>query len=255
MAIEDEIGKKALSGVDRLLLAPGFFVFEILAVLIPGTVFSVLLVLKGEYHAQLTLNSVVFGYKTKIALGLMFSYVVGKVLETPGLILERLSSYLFVKKSKDASQPQFQHELGKKFMAGIFFLPGLFSKSHALEYVVLERTKQFFSMDCGTALMLAAASPGDGNLRIVELVVGAFFILRGYMGVKEVPGVMVTMMGLSMTTEFEKLTPKGLLSVLPGLAHMMQDTPPPATPAAATPTPTSSAAAPPVPPASPAPAK
>jgi hypothetical protein len=234
MPIEDDIGKKELGGFDRLLLAPGYFVFEIFAVLVPGALFSALLVLKGEYHAQIMLNSVAFGYKTKIALGLMFSYVIGKVLETPGIIIERLATDHYMKKSKDTSQTKVQNETKKKFLAGVFFLPGLFSKAHALDYVVLARAQHFFSMDCGTALLVASVFSGDNNLRILELVVGVFFLLRGYYGVKDLPDLMMTMMGLSMTTGLEKLFPNGLVSALPALAQLMRDAPkPPVTPEAA----------------------
>jgi hypothetical protein len=224
--MEEDIRKKTLSGVDRLLLAPGYFVFEIMAILLPGVVFLALLVLKGEYYALLMLNSAALGYKTKLALGLVFSYLIGKILETPGANFERIASSRHAKKSGNADQPMAQKEITKTFLTGVFFLPGLFSRSHALDYLVLARTQHFFSTGCGSALMLASVFPGDGNLRIVELVIGSLFVLRGYVGIQAAPVFASTMLGLSMTGEFEKLAPKGLLSLLPTLAHLMRDTSP-----------------------------
>src|SRR5437879_5407398 len=75
-------------GIAQLLLSPVFLLHEILGTLIPGAVLLLLLVHKGSPvlrdHPWV---SPLFGYKTNIAVFLLFAYVVGKALVLPILFI------------------------------------------------------------------------------------------------------------------------------------------------------------------------
>lgn len=75
--------EKAVEGVNKLLLAPLYLVYDILTALLPGILFCVLILGKGVHAPAAALGSSLVGYKTKVFLGAVVSYLVGRFFRLP----------------------------------------------------------------------------------------------------------------------------------------------------------------------------
>src|SRR6266481_4397835 len=124
----------AKEGVERLLLAPVFLIYEIVAVLFPGVLFLILLLVKGNHSVVAALQSPLLGYKTKLFVALLLGYLAGKVFSIPA---EGLRNYFTEEFAKEVGQPgsKLIPDLTKRFLVGVFLLPGLFASEHALDYL------------------------------------------------------------------------------------------------------------------------
>jgi len=170
MSLEESVAKSAIGGASRILLAPVFLLFEITASLLPGMTLAVLIAFKRNPEFVRTFDHLPFGYKTKIAVGLLLCFVAGRVLCFPGRFLEKwFTDRLQDDRKKNPDAP----ESLKHLAVGIFFLPSLFGRSEALTYIMLVRTDCYFSLNTGLALLIASAIPGDGILRLIELGSGS----------------------------------------------------------------------------------
>ena len=231
MSLEESVAKSAIGGASRILLAPVFLLFEITASLLPGMTLAVLIAFKRNPEFVRTFDHLPFGYKTKIAVGLLLCFVAGRVLCFPGRFLEKwFTDRLQDDRKKNPDAP----ESLKHLAVGIFFLPSLFGRSEALTYIMLVRTDCYFSLNTGLALLIASAIPGDGILRLIELGSGLALAWIGYVWFKQAPKVLLALFGMSLAGEIEKLVPGGLpgfiATVLPLLTGKLK---PPASPAKA----------------------
>jgi hypothetical protein len=228
MSLEDSMAKTAVGGASKLLLAPVFLLFELTASLLPGMILAVLVALKRNQEFVRAFDHMPFGYKTKIAVGLVLCFVVGRVLGIPARLLEkrfmgRLQESM--EKNPDAPAENLKH-----LAVGVFFLPSLFGKSEALTYMMLIRTDCYFSLSTGCALLIAAAVPGDGIFRLVELGAGLALAWVGCVGFKQAPKALVALFGMSLAGEIEKLVPGGLLGLVPIVLPLLMGKPGPSAP-------------------------
>src|SRR5260370_29844803 len=140
--------ERAKEGVERILLAPVFLIYEIIAVLFPGILFIILLVVKGDHGVVSALQSPLLGYKTKLFVALLLGYVAGKVFSIP---TDGLRDYFTQQFVKEIGQPESKQMPGlmKRFLVGVFFLPGLFASEHALDYLMVALMSVSFSVTTG----------------------------------------------------------------------------------------------------------
>ncbi|HXR33494.1 MAG TPA: hypothetical protein VN830_07290 [Verrucomicrobiae bacterium] len=212
--------ERAKEGVDRLLLAPVYLLYEIVAVLFPGVLFIVLLLLKGNHSVVAALQSPLLGYKTKMFVALLLGYLAGKVFSSPADGLRIHFSERFV---KEAGEPGSTHApaMMKRFLIGVFFLPGLFASEHALDYLVLALMNVSFSVTTGVVLLVSSLIPGDHNLRWGEAAIGALLMVRGYRGFRGCLELAVSMLGLTLSGMAQKLFPGNLAAGLKVALQLM----------------------------------
>jgi hypothetical protein len=98
--------KDQTSQLHQLLLTPLHLLLDIQGVMIPGISFLLLLAFKGNSTIQAIWWHSPFGYKTKVALFLLLSYVVGKLIFLPFSIFLSLMALI----RKVAKQPSPQAE-------------------------------------------------------------------------------------------------------------------------------------------------
>ena len=198
----------AKEGVERLLLAPVFLIYEIVAVLFPGVLFIILLLAKGNHTVVAALQSPLLGYKTKLFVALVFGYLAGKVFSTPADGLREHFSKRFWKEVNQTGSKLFP-DLLKKFVVGAFVLPGLYAVEHALDYLVLSLMNISFSITTGTVLLVSSLIPGDHVFRWIEFASGALLIIRGCKGFRTYLELTVSMLGITFSEPIRKLFPGG----------------------------------------------
>jgi hypothetical protein len=197
--------ERAKEGVERLLLAPVFLIYEIVAVLFPGVLFIILLLVKGNHSVVSALQSPLLGYKTKLCVALVLGYLVGNVFSTP---TDSLSRYFAAQLLKEVQQPGSKRMPGllNKFFVGVFVLPGLYVKEHALDYLVLSFMNVSFSITTGTVLLVSSLIPGD-TFRGIEAATGALLVIRGYKGFRACYELAVSLLGVTLSEAIQKLFP------------------------------------------------
>jgi len=133
----------------------------------------------------------------------LLGYLAGKVFSIPS---ESLRQFFTERFTKEVGQPgsKLLPDLTKRFLVGVFLLPGLFASEHALDYFMVAFTNVAFSITTGTVLVVSSLIPGD-SLRWAEVVVGAVFIVRGYRGFKSCMELGVSMYGLTLSGTIQKL--------------------------------------------------
>jgi hypothetical protein len=198
--------ERAKEGVDRLLLAPVYLVYEIVAVLFPGVIFLLLLLVKGNHAVVAALQSPLLGYKTKLCIALLIGYLAGKVFSIPA---DGLWNYFGKRFVKEAVQPGSRHlpDLAKRFLTGAFFLPRLYASEHALDYLVMALMNFSFGVTTGIVLLISSLIPGDHSLRLVEAVTGVLLLVRGHKGVRSCLEMTISMLGLAHSAMVQKLFP------------------------------------------------
>jgi hypothetical protein len=230
MSLEESVAKTAVGGASKILLAPVFLLFELTASLLPGMTLAVLVALKRIPEFTSAFGQLPFGYRTKICVGLLLCFVVGRVLCFPGRFLEKWFTRRLqhdLKKNPDANAEMF-----KSVAVGVLFLPRLFGRSEALTYMMLVRTDCYFSLNTGLALLIAAAIPGDGIFRLIELGSGLALAWIGLVWFKQAPNAMIAFFGMSLAGEIEKLVPDGLPGLIAIVLPLLTGKPnPPAPPA------------------------
>jgi hypothetical protein len=196
----------AKEGVERLLLAPVYLIYEIVAVLLPGVLFIILLLAKGNHSVISAFQNPILGYKTKICIAIVLAYLAGKVFSGPA---DGLRVHFTEKFTKEAQNPNSKttHDLAKKFLIGVYFLPGLYASEHALDYLVMMMMNVSFSVTTGIVLLISACIPGDHSFRWVELAVGVLLLIRGYRGYRVSLEFSVYMLGVTLSSEIQKLAP------------------------------------------------
>ena len=199
----------AKEGVERLLLAPVFLIYEIVAVLLPGVLFIILLLAKGNHSVVAALQTPLLGYKTKLCVALVLGYLAGKVFSIPTDGLRAEFTERFTKEVQQAGSRRLP-DLAKKFVIGVFVLPKLFAVEHVLDYIVLSLMNVSFSATTGTVLLVSSLIPGDYVFRWIEFAIGALLLIRGYNGFRTTLELAVSMLGVSLSESIRKLFPGGL---------------------------------------------
>ena len=187
--------EKIAEGVSKLLLAPMYLVYDILTALLPGILFGVLLIAKHLHAPTEALSSPLLGYKIKIFLGLLVSYIIGRVFRTP---IELALFFLFereMKKVSSAPHGSATTDFVRNFFIGALAIPKLFNKMQPVDMMVLLFANTIFTANTGVILMVAGAIPGDGFLRAVELGAGLVMALTVSAGVRRFVSSFALMMG------------------------------------------------------------
>jgi hypothetical protein len=204
-----DFGKTARQGVDRLLLAPVFLLYEIVSVLIPGLLFVVLLFVKGNHSLVAAMQSQLLGYKTKLSIAALFAYVAGKVFNLPANSLFKSSVDRWrAEIAKPGPKLQSSREA---FATGVFLLPGLFAREHILDYIIVQAMNAAFQLSTGLVLVVSSLFPGD-HLRFVEALVGLVLSVFGYRAFMNLPTILAALLGLAMSAEFQKLFPGNVVA-------------------------------------------
>ncbi len=176
--------EKAAEGVSKLLLAPFYLVYDILTGLLPGMLFSVLLVGKGIHGPAALMGSTLFGYKTKVFLGLILSYLLGRFFRTPIEVLGGRFFQAQLVKVMRAPNSEASVDLLKSFFTGAIAFPKLLNKVPALDFLVLAVANIVFTLTTGAVLLVGSTIPGDGSLRLVELGVGVVMLSSAFFGLR-----------------------------------------------------------------------
>lgn len=168
MSLEDQGGV-----FHRLLLSPLNLLHDILGTVIPGGIFLLLLAFKGNAVVRSAWVHLPFGYNTNLAIAIVISYAVGKTLQ--------LATFPFWLK-KDAEAPQNLKHLPNESRQMLFgaLTEGVFSALPILtDKMAVLHADSAFHAGMALCLIVAGCFPGDGKLRIVEILLGILFLTAG----------------------------------------------------------------------------
>jgi hypothetical protein len=187
--------EKTAEGIGKVLLAPLYLIYDLATALLPGLLFSILLIAKGTHGPVAAMGSTLFGYKTKVVLGLLLSYIIGRSFRIP---IEQLYSIVLLRKLSQMTQksagPQTIQFI-KNFFTGSMVLPNLLGRDRVLDYIVLAHTNSIFTLTTGFVLVVASAIPGDGHLRETELGVGLMMVSVVVMSLRRSLSTLTTLVG------------------------------------------------------------
>src|SRR6266851_7233354 len=93
--------EKTTESLGKILLAPLYLIYDLSTAALPGLLFCVLLIVKGTPAPAAAMGNMLFGYKTKVFLGLVLSYMIGRAFRLP---IEQLTSFLLVRKFSQMSR-------------------------------------------------------------------------------------------------------------------------------------------------------
>lgn len=214
-----EIPTEIKSDIHRLLLGPLNLGNQIFGALIPGCIFTAVLLLKGRWAATV-LTYPYLGYKTKLGCGILGAYAIGRASLSIVTLLAELVEKLSSKKARSSPpEPTGQQQSAlqalmmwisshlqesapwfKTFIGGFVAGPLMFGRTRAYEFWAASKTDVLFHLSTGLLLIVAAFIPGhEGRLRLVEAGVGAIFLVRGVVSARdsetEVAGMMGMMLG------------------------------------------------------------
>lgn len=203
--LRSETQKSAREGLDRLLLAPVFLIHEIFAVFVPGVLFILLLLFKRNHAIVTALQSDLLGYRTKLAISVLFGYVVGKVFNIPATYLLPWS---IRRCATDVAKPgsKQQKNARQTFVGAVFPGPTLFGTEHTLDYFVLALMNASFQVSTGMVLVVSSLFPGDGFRRI-EALLGIALCILGYRAFLTLPITLIGLLGIGMSGTLQKLIP------------------------------------------------
>jgi len=179
--------------------------------LVPGVLFVLLLVVKHVPEATAAIGTTVIGYRTKIACGLLISFVVGRLFFLPVIVLQsRLLSFdkqalnLLDLKKEGSLIDKLTNE--GKFLLGGGLMTGFLRGATAWEHYAVATSEVAFRLSTGFALIVASAIPGDGRLRMAELLAGAFFLAFGIGQARKMRLFALALIGSVATEGFLNLT-------------------------------------------------
>ncbi len=161
--------------LHRTLLGPLSLADDLFGALLPGCLFSLILLWKGNASITRALAYPYFGYKTRIICGILVSYLIGKVaLCTVGFYSGFDKDDYKRHQGKWYSSPAFI-----TFLGGVAAGPLMAGKSRTFEYYMAHVTQVNATLSLGLLLLVAAFIPGDGQLRIAEAAAGLVFLTSG----------------------------------------------------------------------------
>lgn len=166
MKIDDGGGQ-----ISAILLGPLFLLHDLLATLVPGGLFLLLLAFKGNatvVHAWLALP---FGYKANVAVALSVSYIIGKLLQLP-----TAPFLLFEEKLGDppANMAHLPADV-RQMLVGAIAHGALNASREVAERMAVERADVAFHAGMALSLLAASLFPGDGRFRWTEALAGLAF--------------------------------------------------------------------------------
>jgi len=206
-----------------LLLGPVFLAAEFFGNVFPGLLFYILLIIKKNPLAYSVFEASFLGYRTKLILVIFIALMIGRLLGTPYAMLQAGvfpgNSPIQLEKSKRSKEQDFILHL----TLGAIVMPSLIGKSKIMDYLVIANAGVYLSFSSGFALLIGSAIPGDGQtLRIIELVVGALFMISGYFQAKHFMTAMAAFVGMSLKEFIEKIPAAHLPALLPIVTIVFQ---------------------------------
>ena len=251
--------------LHRTLLGPLSLATEMFGALLPGCVF-VMLILTKRGWVSVSLSYPLLGYKTKVALALFVSYIVGKLMLSVIALIVR-----FVKWTKEninrkgrkqhpeqkpqnilqllanlASQSlETSNEL-RFFIGGLVAAPIVSKDSDLFQHYAAAEASSLFHLNTGLAFIVAAVIPGDGALRLLEAAAGVILLVRGIMLEIESTFLVAAMLGASLNKYLSGLEPGQLSAGLKSgwsILNVLLKTQTPVVQQAVTPSPTPNSSA------------
>lgn len=221
--IVDEIKSGSSSTLGALFFGPIFLAAEFLGNIFPGLLFYLLLILKKNSLAYLLFETPFLGYRTKLILVVFIAFFIGKLLGTPYAMLQAGvfpgNSPIQLERTKRSKEQNLILHL----VLGAVVLPSLVGKSGIMDYLAIGNAGVYFSFSSGLALLVGSAIPGDGQtLRIIELVVGVFFLVAGYVQASQFMTALAAFTGMSLREFIEKIPPANLPALLPVVTLLFQ---------------------------------
>jgi hypothetical protein len=184
---------------------------ELVGALIPGVLFVLLLIVKHVPEATAAIGTTVIGYRTKIACGLLISFVIGRLFYIPVSLLQTRLLLLGAENLQlidDKKQGSFIQKLTKE--GGQLFLSpmvsGLLRGASTWEHLHVAQSEVAFRLSTGFAFVVASLIPGDGRMRVAELLAGLFFVGFGVRQGREMRGLVLVLLGSSAADGFLKLS-------------------------------------------------
>ncbi|MBZ5596940.1 MAG: hypothetical protein LAN83_01345 [Acidobacteriia bacterium] len=198
-------------GLRGLLLGPLVLLAELVGALIPGVLFLILLIVKRVPEATAAIGTTFIGYRTKIACGLVISFLIGRLFLIPANLLQaRLLSFgtqdlnLFDANKQGSIFDKLTKE-GKKLLGGAL-MTGFLRGATPWEHYMVAMSEGGFRLSTGFALLVACLIPGDGRMRTVELLGGMFFVGFGVLHGRATRGLALALIGSSAAEGFLSLT-------------------------------------------------
>jgi hypothetical protein len=227
-----EIPAELKSDLQRTLLGPLSLAVDLYGALIPGCVFTILICIKLHLTGA-ALSYPLLGYKTKIALLLFVSYIVGKIsLSVIGLVQWLFELVPEMLKSEKPQQPKQENTnqlaflistliklVGdyprvRTFFAGVIGGSILSNKFQVLDHYTANEAGAAFHLNTGLLLITCSLIPGDGRFRLIEIVAGLILLLYGVKARKEGGVIVSSSYGIALNNYLTSLTPEQLSSAL-----------------------------------------
>jgi hypothetical protein len=232
--------------LHRTLLGPLGLANDLFGALLPGSIFTILLLLKGRLAGTL-LSYSFLGYKTKVVCGLLASYLFGKVSLSAVTLVDEIARSALNKKMRTTARQEIK---GKKstalleladylagasgqvrsFVSGLAGGPFMLGKSRAYEYYAAYTADSLFHLSAGLLFLAAAAISGDGNFRYLEAAIGLVLFARGlrssWIRVSFMAGLMGMMAGNAVSGMQPDQVAKGLMVAAGILNRLGQPFPP-----------------------------
>ncbi|MBZ5563423.1 MAG: hypothetical protein LAP13_13505 [Acidobacteriia bacterium] len=191
--IGDALGEKPAELASTILLGPFYLLGEIYGSLLPGILFFALLLEKGNHTALSLLHATSVGYGTKICGMLILCFLLGKIFALPSLVLPERYTSLF---PHDQSLSK-ERQVANTFFGGAIALPLLFGKFRGMDIMVAGHADLVFHYTTGVSLIVSSALPGDGYLRILELVIGLAMMTAAWRKKLAMQNVFIALLGAS----------------------------------------------------------
>lgn len=191
--------------LSQLLLSPLFLFNHILGVLAPGALLILLIALKGNKVVEHLWLQAPLGYKTKVAVFVLFAYIAGSVLKLPISLIsaftKRFSPTLpFALKG--------QSEEVSKMLRAIVTDGAILSMPGLMDRLSLFQADAGFHFGAGMALLIAAMIPGDGILRLVELALGGGMCWAGIRKARTYTDEAVGLVGIGLANVVARMSPQ-----------------------------------------------
>jgi hypothetical protein len=254
-----EVPETLKPDVNRLLLGPLSLAADLYGAVIPGCVFLILICIKKHWVSQVLTYPLV-GYKTKVVLGLLASYIVGKVFLSAftvvvgplGWLLRKGAARLRKRQATAAPEQPNRTRLGLllttllelleknrrlRAFVGALVSGAVLFKFQLMDHYTAHKAAVTFHISTGLVLITCSFIPGDGNFRSLEFWAGLILLIAGFRATRDAQDMFPSAAGLALSSFISNLTPDQfsvVAKVVAGVVTKLYETPnPAATPAAA----------------------
>ena len=220
--------------LSRLLLGPLSLATDLYGAIIPGCVLIIIVCVK-KHWASLVLTYPLLGFKSKIAITLIASFVVGKVLLSGFALFSAISSWLMkgvvarLKVRIEARNPTVPEEPPPSTRLGVFvtallnileahqivraFVGGLLTGTAVKKFQLLDNYSAHnsivtFHLGTGTALIVCSCIRGDGGFRSLELIAGVLLLISGLRAAPGRRDFFPTAVGVALNDFLSNLPPE-----------------------------------------------